>query len=101
MIKTTLAIVVSVMAKIEKWEALDNLEEIADTFDGLMVARGDLGVEIDVTRVPLAQKKVIEIAGVLGKPVVISNCSSSVRNIMLRDVKAESHKTMADCSQTD
>lgn len=63
---------IPVMAKIEKWEALDNLEEIADTFDGLMVARGDLGVEIDVARVPLAQKKVIEIAGALGKPVVIA-----------------------------
>jgi pyruvate kinase len=61
-----------VMAKIEKWEALDDLEAITNAFDGVMVARGDLGVEIPAAKVPLAQKKVIKLASSLGKPVVIA-----------------------------
>ena len=61
-----------VMAKIEKWEALDDLKNITKAFDGVMVARGDLGVEIPAAKVPLAQKKVIKLAGSLGKPVVIA-----------------------------
>ena len=61
-----------VMAKIEKWEALNNLEAITDSFDGVMVARGDLGVEIPAAQVPIAQKQVIDLAGSMGKPVVIA-----------------------------
>jgi len=61
-----------VMAKIEKLEALNNVEAITKSFDAVMVARGDLGVEIPPEQVPLAQKKIINIAGVLGKPVVIA-----------------------------
>ena len=61
-----------IMAKIEKWEALEKLDSIANVFDGIMVARGDLGVEIPAEQVPLAQKRIINLAGLLGKPVVIA-----------------------------
>ena len=61
-----------VMAKIEKWEALNDIGAITESFDAVMVARGDLGVEIPAEQVPLAQKKVIEVAATLGKPVVIA-----------------------------
>ena len=61
-----------IMGKIEKWEALNDLESIVKTFDGVMVARGDLGVEIPAAKVPLAQKEIIKLAGALGKPVVIA-----------------------------
>ena len=53
---------IPVMAKIEKWEAVENLDEIIETFDAVMVARGDLGVELPVERVPLIQKSVIDTA---------------------------------------
>ncbi len=56
-----------VIAKIEKIEAYDVLEEIVDVSDGVMVARGDLGVEAGVARVPLIQKDVIRRAGAMGK----------------------------------
>ena len=61
-----------VMAKIEKWESLENLEEITNAFDGIMVARGDLGVETPASKVPLAQKKIVDFASTIGKPVVIA-----------------------------
>lgn len=51
----------AIIAKIEKREALDNLEAIAVVSHGVMVARGDLGVEIDVAETPLAQKRIIEV----------------------------------------
>ena len=61
-----------VMAKIEKWESLENLEEITNAFDGVMVARGDLGVATPASKVPLAQKKIVDLASTMGKPVVIA-----------------------------
>ena len=63
---------IPVMAKIEKWESLENLEEIINAFDGVMVARGDLGVETPASKVPLAQKKIVDLASTIGKPVVIA-----------------------------
>ena len=61
-----------VMAKIEKWEALEDLANIINTFDGVMVARGDLGVEIPSGKVPATQKEIISLASANGKPVVIA-----------------------------
>ncbi len=61
-----------VMAKVEKWEALNDVDAITESFDAVMVARGDLGVEIPAEQVPLAQKQIIEVAGSQGKPVVIA-----------------------------
>ncbi|MGH3316569.1 MAG: pyruvate kinase [Nocardioidaceae bacterium] len=61
-----------VIAKIEKPQALQNLEEIIDAFDGFMVARGDLGVEMPLEIVPLAQKRIIELARLNAKPVIVA-----------------------------
>lgn len=58
------------MAKIERREALVCLDEIVRACDGVMVARGDLGVEIPVEEVPMAQKRIISLANQLGKPVI-------------------------------
>ena len=63
---------VSIMAKIEKWEAVQNLDSIIDAFDAIMVARGDLGVELPLERVPLIQKEVIDKSTQAGKPVIIA-----------------------------
>ncbi len=59
-----------IIAKIEKPEALDHLEEILSACDGVMVARGDLGVELDLPRVPGIQKTIIERARMRGKFVI-------------------------------
>ncbi len=61
---------IPVIAKIEKHEAVDNIEEILESSDGLMVARGDLGVEIPLERVPVIQKQLIRMANNSGKPVI-------------------------------
>jgi len=64
--------VVPIVAKIEKPEAIDNLDAIVAAADGVMVARGDLGVEILPERVPLLQKEMCRKANALGKPVIIA-----------------------------
>ena len=61
---------IPVIAKIEKHEAIDNLKEIVDVSDGLMVARGDLGVEMPLEQVPWIQKEIIYRANLSGKPVI-------------------------------
>lgn len=63
---------VPVIAKIEKPQAVDNLEEIIDAFDGIMVARGDLGVELPLEQVPLVQKRAVELARRAAKPVIVA-----------------------------
>ena len=61
-----------VIAKIEKPQAVDNLQDIIDKFDGIMVARGDLGVEYPLEEVPLVQKRAIELARRWAKPVIVA-----------------------------
>ncbi len=61
---------IPVMAKIEKPQAIANLDEITDECDALMVARGDLGVEMRPEKVPMLQKQIIEMCNRKGKPVI-------------------------------
>jgi pyruvate kinase len=63
---------VPVIAKIEKPEAVDRLESIVSAFDGLMVARGDLGVEMPLEQVPLVQKRAVQLCRELAKPVIVA-----------------------------
>ena len=63
---------IPVIAKIEKPQAVENLEEIIDAFDAIMVARGDLGVELPLEEVPLVQKRAIELARRWAKPVIVA-----------------------------
>jgi pyruvate kinase len=58
------------IAKIEKPQAVDNLEQITEVSDCLMVARGDLGIELPIEQVPLVQKRIIAYAGWLARPVI-------------------------------
>ena len=61
-----------VVAKLEKPQAMENLEAIIDAFDAIMVARGDLGVELPPERVPIVQKEAIENARRMAKPVIVA-----------------------------
>ncbi|WP_344646712.1 pyruvate kinase [Cryptosporangium japonicum] len=63
---------VPVIAKIEKPEAVEYLEQIVLAFDGLMVARGDLGVELPLEQVPLVQKRAIQLARENARPVIVA-----------------------------
>ncbi len=80
-----------VLAKIEKPQAVDNLESIVDAFDGLMVARGDLGVEMPLERVPLVQKRAVEAARERSKPVIVATQ-------MLDSMISNSRPTRAEAS---
>ncbi len=63
---------ISIMAKIEKPSALNHIDKIAKLADGLMIARGDLGVELPIEDVPGWQKRIIREARIHGKPVIVS-----------------------------
>ena len=63
---------IPVIAKIEKPQAVSNLEEIVEAFDGIMVARGDLGVELPIEEVPLVQKRCVALARAAAKPVIVA-----------------------------
>ena len=80
-----------VLAKIEKPQAVDNLDQIVQAFDGLMVARGDLGVEMPLERVPLVQKRAIRAARECAKPVIVATQ-------MLESMIGSSRPTRAEAS---
>src|SRR5690625_3089141 len=63
---------IPVIAKLEKPQAVDNLQEIIDAFDAIMVARGDLGVELPLQQVPVVQKRATELARRWAKPVIVA-----------------------------
>lgn len=61
-----------IISKIEKPQALENIDEIIEHSDGIMVARGDLGIEIETERLPIAQKTIIRKANMARKPVIVA-----------------------------
>ncbi|MDO4911820.1 MAG: pyruvate kinase [Corynebacterium sp.] len=63
---------VPVIAKLEKPEAVENIEAIVDAFDAIMIARGDLGVEVPLEDVPLFQKRAIQLCREMAKPVIVA-----------------------------
>ncbi len=79
----------SIMAKIEKPSALEYIEDITDLADGVMIARGDLGVELPIESVPGWQKKIIRVARVKGKPVVVSTQMLESMTSSLTPTRAE------------
>jgi pyruvate kinase len=82
---------VPVIAKIEKPQAVDNLVSIVEAFDGIMVARGDLGVELPIEDVPLVQKRCVELARDAAKPVIVATQ-------MLESMMTNSRPTRAEAT---
>lgn len=79
----------SVVAKIEKREALDRLEEIVAASDAIMVARGDLGVEINVAEMPIEQKRIIRVCHRYERPVIIATQMLESMHESSRPTRAE------------
>ncbi|MGQ9921316.1 MAG: pyruvate kinase [Desulfobacca sp.] len=78
-----------VIAKIERSRALANLEEIFQAADGIMIARGDLGVEVPIEQVPVVQKRVTHRANILGKPVITATQMLESMTASRRPTRAE------------
>jgi pyruvate kinase len=85
---------VPVIAKIEKPQAVEHLEEIMEAFDGFMIARGDLGVEMPLEQVPLVQKKAIALARRNAKPVIVATQMLETMISASRPTRAE----VSDCA---
>ena len=82
---------IQIIPKIENQEGFDNLEEILEVADGVMVARGDLGVDVSFELVPIYQKKIIKTANAMGKPVVTATH-------MLESMQGNPRPTRAEAS---
>lgn len=78
-----------VLAKVEKPQAVDNLAEIIAAFDGVMVARGDLGVELPLEAVPLVQKRAVHLCREAGKPVIVATQMLDSMAVANRPTRAE------------
>ncbi len=89
--KITLASPIFIIAKIERRIAVANIKEIMDATDGVMVARGDLGLELPAAEVPLVQKRIIDLANGLAKPVIVATQ-------MLNSMQASRRPTRAEVS---
>ena len=79
----------SIMAKLERQQALDDLDRILEETDGVMIARGDLGLEIPIQQVPLVQKEIIRKANLAGKPVVTATQMLESMMLSPRPTRAE------------
>ncbi len=80
---------VRIIAKIERKEALENIDEILDISDGLMVARGDLGVELPLEQLPMLQKRLIELANYRGIPAIVATQMLHSMVTSIRPTRAE------------
>ncbi|MDV2481507.1 pyruvate kinase [Methanoculleus sp. Wushi-C6] len=80
---------IRVIAKIERQEALLHLDEILRETDGVMIARGDLGVQIPIEEVPSAQKQIIQKANILGRPVITATQMLMSMTDNIRPTRAE------------
>lgn len=78
-----------VVAKIERTEAMENIDEILRATDGIMIARGDLGVQIPIEDVPVVQKKMIQKANLLGRPVITATQMLLSMTDNIRPTRAE------------
>jgi pyruvate kinase len=80
---------VPVIAKLERPEAVERLDEVIEAFDGLMVARGDLGVETALERVPLIQKRAVDLCRRRAKPVIVATEMLETMVVRARPTRAE------------